>query len=349
MALQDDTRLESRPAREHRYERRPRDRLEGDERLARALGWFSIGIGLAEVAAPDTVARLIGVRDDNGNRRTLRAFGLREIANGVAILAQPRQSGWLWTRVGGDLLDLAFLGTNLRDDHARPQRLAAAAAAVAGVTALDVLCGQRLSQEEDGGVAAPWNRSVHVRQSVAINRPAEEIFAFWRDFANLPRFMSHLERVEVTDTRRSHWVARAPAGGTVEWDAEITGERPNESIAWRSLEGADVDNAGEVRFERAPGGRGTLVRVEMHYRPPGGVVGAVAAKLFREEPRQQVRDDLRRLKQVLETGEVTVAEGSLRLTHPARPFAEGSPTAESPIAERSVAESPIAQPGGRQP
>lgn len=267
------------------------------------------------------------MRDDDGNRRTLRAFGLREIANGVAILAQPRQSGWLWTRVGGDLLDLAFLGNNLRDDHARPQRLAAAAAAVAGVTALDVLCGQRLAQDHDddreqhrdGRAGAPWSRDIHVRQSVAINRPADEIFAFWRDFSNLPRFMNHLERVEVTDSRRSHWVAQAPAGSVVEWDAEVTDERPNDSIAWHSQEGADVENSGEVRFERAPGGRGTLVRVEMRYRPPGGMVGAMVAKLFREEPRQQVRDDLRRLKQVLETGEVTVAEGSLRLTQPAQP------------------------------
>ncbi|WP_448207632.1 SRPBCC family protein [Azospirillum sp. sgz302134] len=299
-----------------------------DERLSRALGWFSVGLGLAEIAAPNALARMIGVPDDDANRRMLRAFGLREMANGIGILAQPQESGWMWARVGGDLLDLAFLGNNLRSHDVQPTRLAAAAAAVAGVTALDVLCGQRLSQEGGtgaGGMARLWDRNIHVRQTVAINRAPEEIYGFWRDFRNLPQFMSHLERVDVSGDRRSHWVANAPAGSSVEWDAEVTEDRPNERLAWRSLEGADVDNSGEVRFERAPGGRGTIVRVEMNYTPPGGMLGAMAAKLFGEEPQMQVRDDLRRLKQVLETGEVTLAEGSMALTHPGQPWPADTP------------------------
>ncbi len=296
-----------------------------DGRLSRGLGWLSIGIGLAEVAAPDRVARMIGVPDDDTNRRTLRAFGLREIANGVGILARPGEAGWMWGRVGGDVMDLAFLAGNLRSEEARPTRIAAAAAAVAGIAALDVLCSQRLGQPADGAVHLPWRRDIHVRQSVTINRPAAEIHAFWRDFRNLPRFMNHLERVEPLDGdgRRSRWTAKAPAGGTVSWDAEITDERPGERIAWRSLEGADVDNRGEVRFDAAPGGRGTVLRVEMLYSPPGGAVVSLAARLFGEEPQTQMREDLRRLKQVLETGEVTVAEGSLALTHPAQPLPAG--------------------------
>lgn len=300
--------------------RRGRQPSERDERLARALGWFSIGLGLAEIAAPDTVARLVGIPDDDGNRKMLRAFGLREVANGVGILSQPQESGWMWARVGGDLMDLAFLGNNARHHDAQPNRIAAAAAAVAGVAALDVLAGQRLGRSDGDGRRLPWTGDIHVRQTVAINRPPEAIYAFWRDFRNLPRFMSHLEHVEVRDERRSHWVAKAPAGRTVVWDAEVTEDRPNERLAWRSLEGADVDNSGEVRFERAPGDRGTIVRVEMRYSPPGGVVGAMVAKLFGEEPQMQVRDDLRRLKQVLETGAVTVAEGSMALSHPAQPW-----------------------------
>ncbi|MCW2237566.1 SRPBCC family protein [Azospirillum canadense] len=297
----------------------------GDERLSRALGWFSIGLGLAELTAPNAVARLIGIPEDDSNRRMLRAFGMRELANGVGILAQPRESGWMWARVGGDLMDLAFLGNNLRSDEAQPNRIAAAAAAVAGVTALDVLCGQRMGQ--DGGEAQGtganrlWSRHIDVRQTVAINRKPEEIYSFWRDFRNLPQFMSHLERVDVQDDRRSHWVAKAPAGRTVEWDAEVTEDQPNQRLCWRSLERADVDNSGEVRFERAPGDRGTILRVEMRYTPPGGIFGAIGAKLFGEEPQMQVRDDLRRLKQVLETGEVTVAEGSMAITHPAQAWA----------------------------
>src|SRR5947209_13468298 len=102
------------------------------------------------------------------------------------------------------------------------------------------------------------------------------------------------------DNQRSHWRAKAAAGGSVEWDAEITDERVNEMIAWRSVEGSDIENSGFVRFERAPGGRGTLIRVELYYSPPGGIVGRMFAKLFGEEPEQQIADDLRALKQIME-------------------------------------------------
>jgi uncharacterized membrane protein len=148
-----------------------------------------------------------------------------------------------------------------------------------------------------------------VRKTLAVNCAPAEAYAFWRNLRNLPRFMAHLEAVEVQDERRSHWVARAPGGTTVEWDAEIVEDQPNERIAWRSLESSDVPNSGTVRFEQAPGGRGTLVRVELRYEPPGGELGRSVAKLFGEEPEQQVDADLRRFKQVLEAGEVPTTEG----------------------------------------
>jgi uncharacterized membrane protein len=140
-------------------------------------------------------------------------------------------------------------------------------------------------------------------------RPADELYAFWRRLEQLPRFMSHLISVQQLDNRRSHWIAKGPAGKRVEWDAEIINERPNEMIAWRSLEGADVDSVGSVRFERAPGGRGSIVRVEMRYRPPAGVGGATVAKLLGKDPGSQIKDDLRRFKQVMETGEIITTEG----------------------------------------
>ncbi len=121
--------------------------------------------------------------------------------------------------------------------------------------------------------------------------------------------MRHLHSVRAIGERRSHWIAKGPAGSTVELDAEITEERPNESISWQSLPGADVDNAGSVRFERAPGNRGTFVRVKMQYNPPGGLFGATIAKLFGEDPETQVQRDLYRFKQVIETGQVTTTEG----------------------------------------
>ena len=159
-----------------------------------------------------------------------------------------------------------------------------------------------------------------VRKSVTVNRPAEEVYAFWRNFENLPRFMQHLESVQVSGDGRSHWRAKAPAGKTVEWDAEITEDRPNELIAWRTVEGADVPNAGVVRFVAAPGGRGTEIHVDLQYDPPAGKIGALFAKLFGEEPSQQVNGDLRRLKQVLEIGEVTQSDATLASgTRPAHP------------------------------
>ena len=126
-----------------------------------------------------------------------------------------------------------------------------------------------------------------------------------------------------TGERRSHWKAKAPAGQSVEWDAETTEDRPNELIAWRSTEDADVFNAGTVRFEPAPGGRGTEVRIELEYKPPLGKLGSKVAMLWREEPGQQVMDDLRHFKQVMETGEILFSDATKqRGMHPAQPSEE---------------------------
>jgi uncharacterized membrane protein len=270
----------------------------------------------------------------------LRAFGVREIANGVGLLARPQSAALAWGRVAGDALDLAFLASRRNERGANEARLLGAAAAVAGVAALDVLAGQRLSRNGDGararrdaggrGFLASGAAAVHtgwtaqggvqVRQSLTITRAPEEVYGFWRDFRNLPQFMSHLEAVQVLDERRSRWTARAPAGRTVEWEAEIVEDRPGELIAWRSLPGADVANSGVVRFARAPGDRGTEIVVELQYDPPAGALGAAVAKLFGEEPNEQVKSDLRRIKLVLETGEVVHSDACIhRGPHPARP------------------------------
>ncbi|MCA1632315.1 MAG: SRPBCC family protein [Acidobacteria bacterium] len=158
-------------------------------------------------------------------------------------------------------------------------------------------------------VSVRGERGIKVEKSLTINRTPEELFRFWRNFENLPRFMNHLESVRVTGENRSHWVAKAPAGTTVEWDAEVYNEKPDELIAWRTLEGADVDSAGSVRFEQATGGRGTVVRITLKYDPPGGSIGAAIARLFGENPEQQIDEDLRRFKQLMETGEVATTEG----------------------------------------
>jgi len=156
--------------------------------------------------------------------------------------------------------------------------------------------------------AVPAGSGAKVETSVTVNRPAGELYHRWRDLQGLPRFMSHLESVTVNGPR-SHWVARGPLGQRVEWDAEIHNERAGELIAWRSVEGSEVDTAGSVHFSPAPGGQGTVVRVSLKYDPPAGKAGATLAWLLGESPEGQVREDLRRFKQMMESGEVATTSG----------------------------------------
>jgi uncharacterized membrane protein len=157
---------------------------------------------------------------------------------------------------------------------------------------------------DDTRAALRGPRGVNVLESVTINRPIEQLYRFWRNLENLPQFMRHLEAVDkVTDTI-SHWRAKGPAGRIVEWDAEIFNEIPNKLIAWRSLEGADVVSAGSVNFDSAAAGRGTRVTVHLQYSPMGGNMGAAIARLFGADAETQIREDLRRFKQLLEAGEV---------------------------------------------
>ena len=275
-----------------------------EEKIARGLGWFSIGLGLAEIVAPGRLAKLIGVRGDHSV--LLRMLGAREITSGIGILAGRRpNSNWMWSRVGGDAIGLTLLGAAFRQRRPKRNKLAMVTAAVAGVTALDAILSRRLSRLNGARGAG----AIRVAQAVTINRSPEEIYRYWRDFQNLPRFMKHLESVRATGDRRSHWAAKAPAGRTVEWDAEITEDRPNELIAWRSLEGADMDSVGSVRFERAPGGRGTIVKVEMLHSPPAGAVGATVGKLLGEGLEWEIKNGLRRFKQLMEVGEIITTEG----------------------------------------
>jgi len=168
-----------------------------------------------------------------------------------------------------------------------------------------------LSQIQD---AVGIDSAIRVEKTATINRPASELYAVWRDFTNLPRFMRHLKSVTMLDDRRSHWVANAPLGTDVAWDAEVITDEPDHLIAWTSLPGADIENSGFVRFQPATGGRGTEVKVVMEYNPPGGGLTAALARLFGEEPELQIGDDLSRFKQLMETGEIATNEGQPRGT-----------------------------------
>lgn len=163
-----------------------------------------------------------------------------------------------------------------------------------------------LKQVED---AIGLDHAIRVEKTVTINRSAPELYRFWRNFENLPRFMKHIRSITVQDDRHSHWVANAPLGQTVEWDAEIVTDEPDHLIAWTSLDDSMIENSGFVRFQKTTGDRGTEVKVVMEYQPPGGVLAAAIAKLFGEEPEQQIGDELNRLKQLMEAGEIATIEG----------------------------------------
>ncbi len=276
------------------------------EFLARTLGWFSIGLGLAELLAPGRVARMAGLKDDH--RLLLGASGLREITMGLGILSERRPAGWMWSRVGGDALDLALLAGALSGSQGNRKRTVAAMLAVAGVAAVDCFASRRLSR------MAGWTTddgAVRVNTSIVIDSSPESLYQFWRDFANLSRFTEHVEAVTIYDRQHSHWVVKGPAGYRVEWNAEITEDEPNRKIGWRTTSYAEIEHQGSVEFTPAPGGRGTMVHVEMDYHVPAGVLGASIATLFGNEPGQQIQSDLRRLKQIIEVGEVLRSDGSL--------------------------------------
>lgn len=159
-----------------------------------------------------------------------------------------------------------------------------------------------------GGPSGDYDESTLVSRAVMINRPRQELYDFWRDFRNLERFMENVRSVTPIDGTRSHWIIEAPAGSTVEFDSRITEDEPGRVIAWTSEEGASVANSGRIEFTDAPPGRGTIVRVTIAYDPPAGAVGRAVAKLFQREPKIQARRDLRRFKQLMETGEITTSQ-----------------------------------------
>jgi uncharacterized membrane protein len=157
----------------------------------------------------------------------------------------------------------------------------------------------------------PSDEGVRVDKAITIEKPVSEVYSFWRRFENLPRFMRHLESVTIQDHLHSHWVVKTFGGKKLEWDSEIIEQRGNEMISWRSLPGADVDNAGSVWFTPVPAGNGTVVRLEMKYVPPGGKTAAFISKLFRQDAESEIEEDLNRLKALLETGELPEEENTM--------------------------------------
>ncbi len=272
-----------------------------DGQLNQALGWFSLGLGVMEVMAPKSLTRMIGAPENDG---LVRLCGVREIASGLALLSQRAPATAAFSRVAGDAIDVALLGAAFRSPDSDPRRLMVATTAVLGVTALDVYA----SQQHAGTSLAEAPDTETASVSVGINSTPEKLYAFWRNFENLPRFMDHLEQVTCQDERVSHWVARGPGNVRVEWDSEVTHDEPNRVITWRTLPDSQVRHHGSVSFRPEKNGRGTIVHVRMHYGAPG-YLSAKLAQILGQDPKAQIKRDLRALKQLLETGEISTTRG----------------------------------------
>ncbi|MCW2709300.1 MAG: Cyclase [Frankiales bacterium] len=275
------------------------------DRIARALGWTSVGLGLPQLFRPAAVTRAIGVGQGAKQQAVTKAVGMREMLHAVGLLHPRIGARWIWTRVVGDAMDLVALSRAMRrHDGDGRGRTIAATAGVVGISAVDVYAALLHAR-------APQRTStVDLTATTTVGKDPQETYAFWRRLDNLPEFMAHVEEVRRVSDTRSHWRVTAPFGRTVEWDAEITDDVPGERLAWRSAEGSQVANHGVVRFTQAPRGQGTEVHVTMSYDIPGGKLGEALARWAGEEPHQQLDDDLRRFKQVMETGEVVRSDGA---------------------------------------
>jgi uncharacterized membrane protein len=279
------------------------------QRLAQCLGWFGLGLGVPQIAMPDRVNGLIGVRDDSESRLWQRIVGVREVAASAGIFSgQPSRVAWLWARVAGDVSDVVLLGFAFKDKRRSAGRLAAAAGSVAAVTAMDLYAAMRTSRS--GADTTKEAERMELKAAITVREPLSEVFAAWENFENFPLFMNHLESVQNTANRRSQWRAKGPVGRSVEWEAEVITLTPNEVIEWRSVGGSQIANSGTVRFKPAPGNQGTEVHLYMEYDPPGGKLGEVLSTVLGEDPTSKVKDDLRRFKQLMETGEIVRSDAT---------------------------------------
>src|SRR5258708_36720404 len=218
--------------------------------------------------------RMLPRRNERMSAESRLLYGL---AGGALLILGMSRRAWLrepLALLGADHLSYGATGHHLYE-------------------ALGVTSGHAGQRE---GTRIPHQLGVQVQRSIHVNAPPRKAYDFVRDLENLPRFMQHVKNVSKTDDKRSHWVVKAPAGTQVEWDAEIINDLPGELIAWRSINNPDIDSAGSVLFERTTDPGGTVIRVSMQYLPPVGILGATVAKLFGEEPEQQLKDDFGRLK-----------------------------------------------------
>ena len=278
--------------------------------LARGLGWFSVGIGALEILGGKTLSEALGIGNRTG---LLRAYGFREISVGVGILTAPKTPppGWLWARFAGDIVDLATLFAALENKEKRVN-VAFALAAVGGVTALDYLCAQQLSQaaQTKANASTPTDRpdlSAVGEGYITINRSAEDLMARWTEPETFAAVMGGFADVKPSGDGVMQWTVHTPLHTDLTWTSRMTqgASDGSQTVRWESLPGGDVPNRGTVQFKGgAPGSRGTEVALRFEFDPPGGVVGDAAAKYLGFVPGVLASGVLRRFKALIETGEI---------------------------------------------
>ncbi|MBV8879867.1 MAG: SRPBCC domain-containing protein [Planctomycetaceae bacterium] len=284
---------------------RPRQRLHrpmarngdgrSDRQLGLGLGLFSIGLGMAEIFAPRVVARMIGVRE---NRPVIRAVGVREVVNGIGLLVAPNAPALRWARVAGDIMDLALLGSSFSRRSRDREKTATAAVAVLGVTAVDLAAGA--SGERSDGRSTKEGRGP-IKAIVTVNQTPEVCYQAWSDPAVLERVVADIESIRPIGDGKTRWTMRCE-GETAEWDSEYTEQVPSERLAWKSHQGGKIKSRGIVTFDPAPGGRGTVVRLEMNTPNSGHLSGKMFGKV-------KAQRDLLRFKQYVELGFIPSNEG----------------------------------------
>jgi uncharacterized membrane protein len=274
--------------------------------MAETLGWLSVGLGLTGLLTPRQTARVSGLTAPG----VVRLIGARELVSGIGLLTQSNKSPWLWARVAGDAMDLAAIAMTHGGTRRGRSRAVGAAAVVAAITAADVWAAYssgigRLRQ----GRRAQSRPEAYFERTLIVNKPARECYDYWRDLGNVPKFTRRLKSVTPLDERRSKWVMSVPGGPDVSWVAEMIEDKPGERLRWRSEESSPLRHSGSVSFREVPGGRGTFVTVSMHYQTPADGLGNLVARVIGRDPFGEVRENLRRFKQLLETGEIATTTG----------------------------------------
>lgn len=282
--------------------------------VARALGWFSVGLGAVEILGGKQLGAVLGMESKTG---LLRAYGVREVGVGVGILTAPKTPppGWLWARFAGDMVDIATLLAALENKDKRAN-VAVALAAVGGVTVLDFICAQQLSHmaQTKANASTPTDRpnlSAVGESYITVNRSADELMARWNEPEMFANVMGGFADVKPSGDGAIQWMVHTPLHTDLTWTTRMTeGENDgNQSVRWESLPGGDVPNRGTVTFKGgAPGGRGTEVALKFEFDPPGGAIGDAAAKILGFAPGILASGVLRRFKALIETGEIPTLE-----------------------------------------